>query len=154
FANTIPDLAEDDAPRTSGHVAGYEILGELGRGAMGVVYKARQRGLKRIVALKMISGGAHYGKADLARFQSEAVAVAELQHPNIVQIYEVGDDHGRPYFSLEYVEGGSLAKKIAGTPQPPHEAARLLRTIAESMEYAHQRGIIHRDLKPANVLLT
>jgi eukaryotic-like serine/threonine-protein kinase len=151
---TIADLKHDDAHARPGEVAGYEILGELGRGAMGVVYKARQRGLKRIVALKMISAGGHHGPADVARFRSEAIAVADLQHPNIVQIYEVGEDHGHPYFSLEYVAGGSLAKKIAGTPLPPHEAARLVRALADGMEYAHQRGIIHRDLKPANVLLT
>jgi len=152
--DTIPDVKEGDASGRLGQVAGYEILGVLGRGAMGVVYKARQRGLKRIVALKMISAGGHHGPADLARFRSEAVAVADLQHPNIVQIYEVGEDRGHPFFSLEYVEGDSLAKKIGGTPRPPREAARLVRALADGMEYAHQRGIIHRDLKPANVLLT
>ncbi len=152
--DTIPDAEKEAAAGRWGQVAGYEILGVLGRGAMGVVYKARQRGLKRIVALKMIGAGGHHGPADLARFRSEAVAVADLQHPNIVQIYEVGEDHGQPFFSLEYVEGDSLAKKISGTPRPPREAALLVRALADGMEYAHQRGIIHRDLKPANVLLT
>jgi len=152
--DTIPDARDGDATGRWGQVAGYEILGVLGRGAMGVVYKARQRGLKRIVALKMINAGGHHSSADLVRFRSEAIAVADLQHPNIVQIYEVGEDHGHPFFSLEYVEGDSLAKKIGGTPRPPREAARLVRALAEGMEYAHQRGIIHRDLKPANVLLT
>jgi serine/threonine-protein kinase len=151
---TIADLRETDATEQPGDVAGYEILGVLGRGAMGVVYKARQRGLNRIVALKMISAGAHHGPADLARFRSEAIAVADLQHPNIVQIYEVGEDRGHPFFSLEYLAGDSLAKKIAGTPQPPREAARLVRALADGMDCAHRRGIIHRDLKPANVLLT
>jgi len=126
----------------------------LGHGGMGVVYKARQRGLKRIVALKMISAAGHHSSADMARFRTEAVAVADLQHPNIVQIYEVGEDNGHPFFSLEYVRGGSLARKISGTPQPPREAAQLVRALADGMEYAHQRGIIHRDLKPANILLT
>jgi serine/threonine-protein kinase len=150
---TIPDFRDGEATGKWGQVAGYEILGVLGRGAMGVVYKARQRGLKRIVALKMISAGAHCSPADLVRFRSEAVAVADLQHPNIVQIYEVGEDHGHPYFSLEYVEGDSLAKKIGGMPQHPRSAALLVRSLADGMDYAHQRGIIHRDLKPANVLL-
>ena len=149
-----PDVNEGEAPHQGGQVAGYKILRVLGQGGMGVVYKARQRGLKRIVALKMISAAGHHGPADLARFRSEAVAVADLQHPNIVQIYEVGEDNGHPFFSLEYVAGGSLAKKIGGTPQPPREAAQLVRALADGMEYAHQRGIIHRDLKPANVLLT
>jgi serine/threonine-protein kinase len=137
-----------------GQVAGYKILRVLGQGGMGVVYKARQRGLKRIVALKMISAPGHHGRADLARFRSEAVAVADLQHPSIVQIYEVGEDSGSPFFSLEYVSGGSLARKISGTPQPPRDAAQLVHALADGMEYAHQRGIIHRDLKPANILLT
>jgi serine/threonine-protein kinase len=154
LAETVRDVREEDVAGRFGQVAGYEILGVLGRGAMGVVYKARQRGLKRIVALKMISAAGHHGPADLARFRAEAVSVAELQHPHIVQIYEVGEDRGHPYFSLEYVEGDSLAKKIGGTPRPPQEAARLVRALADGMEYAHQRGIIHRDLKPANVLLT
>ena len=135
-------------------VAGYKILKVLGQGGMGVVYKARQRGLKRIVALKMISAVGHHAPEDLARFRSEAMAVADLQHPNIVQIYEVGEDNGQPFFSLEYVAGGSLARKIAGTPFPPRDAAQLVKTLAGGMQYAHQRGIVHRDLKPANVLLT
>jgi predicted Ser/Thr protein kinase len=135
-------------------VAGYEILGTLGRGAMGVVYKARQRGLRRIVALKMILSGGHASEHDIARFQVEAEAIAQLQHPGIVQIYEVGEEDGRPFFSLEFVDGGSLQKKIAGTPQPPAEAARMAQLLAEAMQCAHAHNIIHRDLKPANVLLT
>jgi serine/threonine-protein kinase len=134
-------------------VAGYEILGELGRGSMGVVYKARQPGLKRIVALKMILAGDLAGERDRARFRTEAEAVARLQHPNIVQIHEVGEDDGRPFFSLEFVEGGSLSRKIAGTPQPARQAAEHVRQLAEAMECAHRAGVIHRDLKPANVLL-
>jgi serine/threonine-protein kinase len=135
-------------------VAGYEILGELGRGGMGVVYKARQRGLNRLVALKMILGGAHVGATQLARFQVEAEAVARLQHPNIVQIHEVGEHDGMPYFSLEFVNGSPLDKKIGGKPQPAREAAQLTETLARAIYFAHQQGIIHRDLKPANVLMT
>jgi serine/threonine-protein kinase len=137
-----------------GTVAGYQIFGVLGRGAMGVVYKARQRGLKRVVALKMILAGAHATAADLARFKAEAEAVARLQHPNIVQIYEVGEEQGRPFFSLEFVDGTSLARKIAGTPQPDRAAAETLLALARGMDYAHRAGVVHRDLKPANVLLT
>ncbi len=134
-------------------VAGYEILAELGRGGMGVVYKARQAGLKRLAALKMILAGPHAGARELARFRTEAEAVARLQHPNIVQIYEIGYHEGRPFFSLEFLEGGSLAVRLAGKPQPAHQAAALVETLARAMHYAHERGIIHRDLKPGNVLL-
>lgn len=135
-------------------VKGYEILGEIGRGGMGVVYRARQVSLKRVVALKMILGGQHAGPEDLARFRSEAEAVARLQHPHIVQIHEVGEENGCPYFSLEFVEGGTLAQKLAGRPLPERQAAQLAQALARAMHTAHQRGIIHRDLKPANVLLT
>jgi serine/threonine-protein kinase len=135
-------------------VAGYEIISVLGRGAMGVVYKARQRGLDRLVALKMILSGEHASEMDLNRFRAEANAVAQCHHPGIVQIYEVGEDAGRPFFSLEFVDGQSLHSKIQGTPLPPKEAATLLKKMAEAMAYAHERSIIHRDLKPANVLLT
>jgi tetratricopeptide (TPR) repeat protein/tRNA A-37 threonylcarbamoyl transferase component Bud32 len=140
-------------PEAPQSVAGYDVLGTLGRGAMGVVYKARQRGLNRLVALKMILAGDHAGERELARFQAEAEAVARLHHPNIVQIYEVGEEQGRPFFSLEFVDGTSLDKKAGATPLPPLEAAVLVQKLAEAMEYAHKNGIIHRDLKPANVLL-
>ena len=154
-ADASPDSAGagEPLPRLD-QVAGYKILKVLGQGGMGIVYKARQRGLKRIVALKMISAVGHHAPEDLARFRSEAMAVADLQHPNIVQIYEVGEDNGQPFFSLEYVAGGSLARKIAGTPLPPREAAHWSRRSPTACEYAHERGIVHRDLKPANVLLT
>jgi WD40 repeat protein len=132
----------------------YEVLGELGRGGMGVVYKAVQIKLKRLVALKMVLAGAHAGEGALARFRREAEAVARLRHPNIVQIYEIGEEQGRPYFSLEYLEGGSLAGKLKGTPVSARDAAHLVETLARAVHYAHQQGIVHRDLKPANVLLT
>jgi tetratricopeptide (TPR) repeat protein len=134
-------------------VPGYEILGELGRGGMGVVYKARQTRLNRVVALKMVLAGGHASAADLARFHSEARAVARLQHPNIVQIFEVGEQDGHPYFALEFVEGGSLAALLRTAPMRPREAAPLIETLALAIHHAHQQGIVHRDLKPGNVLL-
>ncbi|HEV3446465.1 MAG TPA: protein kinase, partial [Gemmataceae bacterium] len=135
-------------------VGGYQILGLLGRGAMGVVYKAKQRGLQRIVALKMILAGGHASEHDIARFRVEAQAVAQLQHPNIVQVYEVGEQDGNPFFSLEFVDGGSLNKRIRSEPQPIRPAAHLTMLLADGMEAAHQKGVVHRDLKPANVMLT
>jgi WD40 repeat protein/serine/threonine protein kinase/Leucine-rich repeat (LRR) protein len=134
-------------------VPGYEILGTLGRGGMGVVYKARHEKLRRLVALKMILAGSSAGEQERTRFLVEAKAVASLQHRNIVQIHEIGEHEGLPYFSLEYCEGGSLAQKMNGTPLPPMEAAKVVMTLAEAVQAAHEAGIIHRDLKPANVLL-
>src|SRR5262245_49859417 len=127
----------------------YEILGELGHGGMGVVYKARQKGLNRLVALKMVLSGAHAGADQLARFYTEAEAVAGLQHPNIVQIYEVDEHNGQPYFSMEFVEGAGLNLRLAGNPQPTQAAAELIETLARAVHFAHERGIVHRDLKPA-----
>jgi serine/threonine protein kinase len=134
-------------------VPGYEILGELGRGGMGVVYQAWQIGLQRIVALKMVLTGNQAGPKYLARFRAEAEAIGRLQHPNIVQIYDVGEAAGRPYFVLEYVAGGTLAHYLQGKPQPVHAAARLVQTLARAVHAAHAHGVIHRDLKPANILL-
>jgi len=137
---------------TSG-LPGYEVLEEIGAGGMGVVFKARQTALKRIVAIKMIRSGIKPGRQELARFRFEAEAVARLQHPNIVQVFAVNELDGEPYLAMEYLDGGSLAKKIDGKPQPWREAAGLIETLAKAVHYAHSRGIIHRDLKPANVLL-
>ena len=149
-------LSERSTTEAAGRpaVPGYDILQELGRGGMGVVYQARQVSLNRLVALKMILAGSHAGTEHKARFRVEAEAVARLQHPNIVQVHEVGEHDGQAYLALEFVEGGSLAQRQAGTPLPPAGAARLVETLARAVHHAHQRNIIHRDLKPANVLLT
>jgi tetratricopeptide (TPR) repeat protein/predicted Ser/Thr protein kinase len=134
-------------------IPGYEILGELGRGAMGVVYRTRQKGLGREVAVKMVLSGQFAGPHELERFRSEAVQLAKLQHPNIVQVFEVGECDGRPFFAMEYVPGGSLARLLGKKPMPAQQAAELAETLARAMHHAHERGIIHRDLKPANILL-
>ena len=149
---TLPPGAEQPE-RIRPKVAGYEILGVLGEGGMGIVFKAKQVRLDRFVALKMIRAGAGARPQDLARFEAEAQAVAAIEHPNIVRIFEIGEHGGMPFCSLEYLSGGSLAKLIGGKPQPPAEAARIVSTLAAGMVVAHQRGIIHRDLKPANVLI-
>ena len=141
----------DAGPRR--RLGNYELLAEIGRGGMGVVYKARQIGLGRIVALKLIRAGDDCGAHDLARFRIEATAAAQLQHPNIVQVYEVGEEDGRPYLSLEWVDGGTLEQRLAGTPQPALDAAALVERLARAVQHAHERGVIHRDLKPSNILL-
>ena len=135
-------------------IPGYVVELELGRGGMGVVYRAKQTRLNRIIALKMVLTGGYAVPQERQRFRREAEAVATLQHPNIVQIYDVGDADGRPFFTMEYVDSGSLARKLAGTPLPAREAAALVATLAAAVEAAHRGGIVHRDLKPANVLLT
>ena len=134
-------------------VPGYEVLEEVGCGGMGVIYRARQLGLNRVVALKMIRAGALRDSHALARLRTEASAVARLHHPNIVQIYEVGEHAGQPYLSLEFVDGGSLRQRLDGTPRPASDAAELIETVASAVDAAHRRGIVHRDLKPANILL-
>jgi eukaryotic-like serine/threonine-protein kinase len=138
------------APR----IPGYEIQGVLGRGGMGLVYLARQCALDRIVALKVLHEGRQSEPEHRARFEREAAAVARCQHPNLVQIHEIGEYDGQSYLALEYVEGGTLARSLAGVPQPPRAAAALVETLARAIDHAHSRGVVHRDLKPANVLLT
>ena len=131
----------------------YELLEEIARGGMGVVYKARQVKLNRIVAIKMILAGQLAGQADVKRFYAEAEAAANLDHPNIVPIYEIGQHEGQHYFSMAYVGGESLAHKVAAGPLPPRQAAQIMKQVAEAVAYAHVEGVVHRDLKPANVLL-
>src|SRR5438552_164368 len=135
-------------------VPGYNVEAELGDGGMGVVDRAWHLRLHRRVALKMLLVGAHAQPAERERFLREAAAVAGLRHPNIVQVYEVGDVDGQSYFTMELVEGGSLAQQIQGVPQPVRKAAALVATLADAVHAAHQSGIVHRDLKPANILLT
>jgi serine/threonine protein kinase/tetratricopeptide (TPR) repeat protein len=151
------DMDHEPAPVVLPHggqtFAEYELLRELGRGGMGVVYLARHGPLKRLVALKMILSGAFADAKDRARFRTEAEAVARLQHPHIVQIYDVGEENGLPFFALEYVDGLSLDRFLGSRPQPVGPSAQLLETLARAVHYAHQQGIVHRDLKPANILL-
>lgn len=154
-ADTQPGTGGPQSPARPIRTLGdYEVLGTLGRGGMGVVYKAQHRKLNRVVALKMVLQGAHASPDELARFLTEARAVAHLQHPNIVQIFDIGEMEGLPFFSLEFVDGSNLAKQLARQPQRAEEAARLVETLARAMHYAHQHGVLHRDLKPANILLT
>jgi serine/threonine-protein kinase len=138
-----------DAIETSG----YEILELLGRGGMGVVYKARQKELNRLVALKMILTGTHAGAEEVSRFQREAEAIARLHHPNIVEIHDVGLLSGRPFFSLEYCEGGTLGERLRQRPLAARDAAELVEQIARGVQTAHENNVLHRDLKPANILL-
>jgi eukaryotic-like serine/threonine-protein kinase len=134
-------------------IAGYQILHELGRGGMGVVYLARQDRLNRPCVLKMILGGARAGSEATARFLAEAEAVARLQHPNVVRIHHIGEADGLPFFELEYVDGGSLDQRLDGGPWPAKRAATLIEALARGVAEAHRLGIVHRDLKPGNVLL-
>src|SRR5262245_42132638 len=131
----------------------YELLEEIARGGMGVVYKARQISLDRVVAVKMILAGQFASKEIAQRFKSEAIAAAVLQHPNIVAVHEVGVHEGQHFFSMDYVEGQNLAQMVGSSPLLPKKAARHLKLVAEAIHYAHQQGILHRDLKPSNVLI-
>ncbi len=154
----VPTLAPTGPEATFAETAcplvpGYQILSEVGRGGMGVVYKARQEGLDRLVALKMILAGSHAGPEHLARFRAEAKAIGHLRHPNIVQVYQVGQHEGKPFLALEYADGGSLAQALDGRPWPAARAAEFVAKLAGAVHAVHGKGIIHRDLKPGNVLL-
>jgi hypothetical protein len=151
-------MRDPDAPRPASKsfaadtvVGDYEIKGELGRGGMGVVYRARQVTLNRVVGLKMLTG--HYGRDELTRFLAEAETAAGLHHTNIIQIYEVGEMEGAPFFSMEYVESGSLADRLRAGPIAEKESAQLLISVARALHFAHRNGVVHRDMKPANILL-
>ncbi len=145
-----PETPGDGVPRDFG---AYELLEEIGRGGMGVVYRARQKGLDRVVAVKMILATFLASPEHVRRFQIEAKAAAALRHPNIVPIHDVGQFHGQHYFVMEYVEGQSLAERIARGPLEPGAAARLLEQVARAVGHLHRHGIVHRDLKPSNILL-
>jgi len=148
---TLP-LDEPVAP--NGDLGDYELLEKLGEGGMGVVYKARHRQLKRLVALKVMAGGRHAGEEELKRFRIEAEAAARLQHPGIVQIFEIGHHDSQAFLALELCEGGTLVHRMREKPLSIRQAAEMLRELAEAIEAAHRQRVVHRDLKPANVLLT
>jgi WD40 repeat protein len=155
----VADAGPAASPRHLPTLPGYEVVGEVGRGGMGIVYQAWQISCRRLVALKMLPAGGQARPEQRARFRIEAEAAARLQHPNIVPIYEVGEHAGQPFFSMEFLAGGSLARAlgqrpwVVGSPETPRRAAQLVETLARATHHAHQRGVIHRDLTPGNVLL-
>src|SRR5437667_1487341 len=136
-----------------GELGDYELLEEIGRGAQGVVFRARQKSLNRTVALKVISLGQWASEAHLKRFRREAEAAASLEHPCIVPIYEVGERDGSCYFSMKFVEGGHLDQVVSREPMPARRAAELIGKVARTVHYAHEHRILHRDIKPGNILL-
>jgi hypothetical protein len=146
----FPEARAGSAPAKFGD---YELIEEMARGGMGVVYKARQLSLNRLVAVKMILAGQFASHQVAQRFKSEAIAAAVLHHPNIVAVHEVGVHQGQHFFSMDFVEGQNLAQLVGNRPLPAHAAARYVKLIAEAIRYAHQQGILHRDLKPSNVLI-
>jgi len=156
-ATSVSDSGNPTTPMRSPapfKIDGYEMLQELGHGGTGIVYKARQQDSGQIVALKVLSAGAQASDSARARFRSEMVVVAALNHPNIVRILDVGEQNGVPWFAIEYMDGGSLATSLNGTAMPARYAAELIRTLAVAVQSAHELNLVHRDLKPANVLLT
>lgn len=152
-SNAAPGATAGASPQRVGYFGDYELLEEIARGGMGVVYKARQVNLDRTVALKMILTGQLASEDDVKRFQQEAEAAANLDHPGIVPIFEIGEHESQHFFSMAYVEGPSLAGLLADGPLPPHAAAQLVQQVAQAIAFAHNNGVIHRDLKPANILL-
>ena len=142
-----------ETPETHGRFGNYELLGLLGRGGMGVVYKARQLDLNRTVALKMILASQFASVDQLRRFQAEAQAAAGLSHPHVLQVHEAGCVNGQHYFAMQYVDGSSLADRLRQGPLPAEEAARCLVAVAHAVAYLHEHGVVHRDLKPSNILL-
>jgi serine/threonine-protein kinase len=149
----VAPTSDADVPRVPDRIGDYEILEELGRGGMGIVYRARQSGLERSVALKAIRAGAMASRADVTRFRVEAQSAAKLEHPGIVPVYDVGEDDGQPYFTMQLIEGTTLSARLADGPMSASEVVKLLAPVARAIDFAHQGGVLHRDLKPANILI-
>jgi serine/threonine-protein kinase len=149
-ASPVADAPADPSPTRFGD---YELLEPIAQGGMGAIYKARQAGINRVVALKMILAGRFAAPQEVQRFRAEAEAVGALDHPGIVPVYDVGEHEGRPYFTMKHVAGGSLASRMREFTPDPRKAASLLATVARAVHHAHQHGVLHRDLKPSNILL-